>query len=175
MNLLYFAYGSNLSTPRLCARVASAECVAVATLARHALRFHKRGRDGSAKADACLTGDTRDRVLGVVFRIAARELSALDRCEGCGRGYDRHRVSLVLADGTAAEAFTYRATDIAPDLRPFTWYREHVLRGAREHRLDAAYVRAIEQVAVRDDPDRARHASELSVYRVSRPGGQALR
>ena len=63
--MLYFAYGSNLSSARMAARVPSARVVARAQLPGHALRFHKVGRDGSAKCDACtcppfataLTGD----------------------------------------------------------------------------------------------------------------------
>ena len=59
---------------------------------------------------------------------------------------------------------TYRATRIDPDLKPFAWYLAHVLAGAREHRLPADYIAAIECLAVVDDPDPLRHASELSIY-----------
>ena len=71
--LRYFAYGSNLSTPRLRGRVPSACKLGVATLAAHRLVFHKLGRDGSAKCDALYTGRQEDIVRGVVFEMPLRD------------------------------------------------------------------------------------------------------
>jgi hypothetical protein len=164
MKLLYFAYGSNMSTRRLRARIRSASFLSTALLPGHQMRFHKVGRDGSAKCDAYATGDADHRLIGVLFSIDAAERPVLDRHEGCGNGYERKRVVLELPDGSTAEAFTYYATRIAPDLKPFGWYREHVLRGAREQGLALEHIRTIEQVDVVDDPDRDRHNRELSIY-----------
>ena len=66
-SFLYFAYGSNLHPARLAARTPSCHALGRAVLARHVLRFHKRGRDGSAKCDAWFTGDPTDRLYGVVY------------------------------------------------------------------------------------------------------------
>ena len=98
--LFYFAYGSNMSTPRLLNRVVSARAVAVACLPAHALRFHKRGRDGSAKCDAFYTGQDHDELHGVVYRIAAAEKPCLDECEGLGNGYDVKTVTVRGKNGT---------------------------------------------------------------------------
>src|SRR5438128_1900656 len=49
--MLYFAYGSNMLTQRLKARVPSASPKTVAVLFDHGLRFHKRSQDGSGKCD----------------------------------------------------------------------------------------------------------------------------
>ena len=54
--LLYFAYGSNLHPTRLGDRAPSVELVGTAVLEGHALRFHKRGADGSGKCNALATG-----------------------------------------------------------------------------------------------------------------------
>ena len=164
MQLLYFAYGSNMSTQRLRARVGSATLLSTAVLSGHQIRFHKAGRDGSAKCDAFSTGDGNHQLFGVLFSIADTERTVLDRHEGYGNGYERKRVALDLPDGTTAEAFTYFATHIDPALKPFRWYREHVLRGAREHGLSAEYIRLIEDIEIIDDPQSARHDRELAIY-----------
>jgi gamma-glutamylcyclotransferase len=163
--LLYFAYGSNLSTPRLRARVPSARKLGTATLTLYRLEFHKVGRDGSAKCDALHTGDERDAVQGVVFELPAHEQPALDRAEGLGSGYEIRRVTVTLQDGRVLEAFTYCATVTDPALQPYDWYLEHVLKGALEHGLPADYVAALGKVAAYPDFDPLRRARELAIYR----------
>ena len=162
----YFAYGSNMSLRRLRARVASAVRLDNASLYGHRLRFHKRGRDGSAKCDAQQTGDPAHRVLGVVFEIAGAEKPDLDRYEGVGLGYVTQTVQLTLSNGDQLEAYTYIATLIDSALRPFAWYKEHVLRGALENHLDADYIQAIHHIAADIDPDPEREARELAIYRL---------
>lgn len=163
--LLYFAYGSNMSTPRLRRRIASARRVAVASLAGHALRFHKRGRDGTAKCDACHTGRARDVVHGVVFEIRATDKPRLDACEGLGHGYLEKTVTVTDRAGAQYRAFTYYATDIAAGLLPYRWYKQHVLRGACEHALPAAYIARIRRIPACADPVPGNHARELAIYR----------
>jgi len=163
--LHYFAYGSNMSLPRLAARIASAQPLGVARLAGHRLCFHKAGRDDSAKCDAYRTAGDEDRVLGVLFEIDAAERAVLDRYEGLGQGYDVHTVAVTLAGGRRLTAFTYRATHIDPALRPYLWYKAHVLHGALQHGLPDDYVAAIRAVTAVADPDAGRHQREMALYR----------
>lgn len=164
--LRYFAYGSNMSLPRLRARVPSAELVGVATLAGHALRFHKPGsRDGSGKCDALPTGQPHDRVLGALYWIDATELAQLDEVEGAGQGYERRTVTVVTAAEAWCEAQTYIATRTDAHLRPLDWYKEHVLRGARSLGLPAPYLAMIETTAADPDADGERRRRELAIYR----------
>lgn len=160
----YFAYGSNMSSPRLRARVADARFLCRAELPGYRLRFHKIGRDGSAKCDAESSGDATDRVWGVVYAIPTAQRGLLDAYEGLGRGYRAVDIRLRRENGVALTAFCYLATRIDPRLRPFDWYREHVLRGAREHGLPQPYCAAIAAVAIRPDRDVARRAGELALY-----------
>jgi gamma-glutamylcyclotransferase len=174
--MLYFSYGSNMSTPRLAARAPAARAVGVAKLQMHGLSFRKKGKDGSAKCDAVCTNDRMDVVYGVVFRISAAGKAELDRQEGLKNGYEEKVVRVVTRDGKALQAVTYYATRIEPGLKPYEWYKEHVLRGAREHGLPAEYIQAIASVEAVPDPDRRRHARELSIYRpVGNPGGKQVR
>ncbi|HHH39084.1 MAG TPA: gamma-glutamylcyclotransferase [Sedimenticola sp.] len=161
----YFSYGSNMSLRRLRARIPGARHFGVAHLEQHRLAFHKRSlRDGSAKCDAAWTGDPGDRVIGVLYRISDRERQRLDRFEGVGNGYEVARVRVVTAAGVLLEAVTYRATLVDPTLKPFHWYKEHVLRGALENRLPPVYIERLRGVESIADPDPARHRLEMAIY-----------
>jgi gamma-glutamylcyclotransferase len=160
----YFSYGSNMSSPRLLSRVPLAKFLCTAMLQGHRLQFHKKGRDGSAKCDAVYTASPHDCIMGVVFKISTSEKAILDRREGLGQGYEEKTVAVLGENGDIVEAVTYYATNIDSSLKPFHWYKEHVLRGAREHRLPSGYVAGIEKTAALADPDQARHAEELAIY-----------
>ena len=143
----YFAYGSNMSTARLRERAPSAKPLGTGRLVRHALRWHKRGRDGSGKCDAACTGCPGDEVWGVLFAIDCAEKPRLDAAEGLGIGYVEKDVQiLTAAGGVAARTYQAKPNHVEAALRPFRWYWQHVLSGAREHGLPVAYVAAIEQI-----------------------------
>jgi gamma-glutamylcyclotransferase (GGCT)/AIG2-like uncharacterized protein YtfP len=149
--MLYFAYGSNMSSERLRLRVPSATTVGTASLRGYELRFRKRGRDGSAKCDAAARPG--GEVHGVVYEIEPAGLEALDRFEP---GYDRVEVEIVDRNGRALRAYTYLAQSghVDDGLRPRLSYRAVVVAGAREHGLPEAYVAGIEAIVA--DPDLTR-------------------
>ncbi len=163
-SLLYFSYGSNMSTPRLMNRVHSAKSVSVARLEKHRLRFHKRSKKGSGKCDIEFTDDAEHFVYGVVYRLLTTEKQKLDAIEELGQGYNEKTVSLVGIHGELFDAVTYYATDIDSSLKPYHWYKEHVIRGAKEHRLPPEYIRTIEGVESLLGPDQKTHDKELSIY-----------
>lgn len=152
-------------TGRLRERVPSARALGVATLSGYELRFHKRGwKDGSGKCDVVGRDGDRAQVFGVAFRMTAGDKEGLDAAEGLGRGYGVRTVR-VEREGRRVAAFTYVADASAIDstLLPFTWYKELVLAGAREHGLPLEYVRQLEAVKAVADPDseRDRHARTI--------------
>ena len=151
-----------MSVKRLQARVPSASPVSVATLSGHNLIFHKKGKDGTAKCDAEATGDRTHAVIGLLFEIEDSAKYELDRIEG--DGYFEKTVAVETTDGEEVEAVTYCAARTDPLLKPFHWYKQHVLRGARENALPEAYIRLIEAVESVSDPDRERHSMELAIY-----------
>lgn len=162
--ILYFAYGSNMSSRRLQARVPSATLVSKASLRGHQLRFHKHSLDDhSAKCDAYRTGEPDHRVLGVLFEFDQSEQAYLDRCEG--EGYKVVRVEVETEDGDFVQALSYLAVLIKPGLKPYPWYKQHVLNGAREHALPAEYIAMIEAEPTQQDNDEARSQHEMALYR----------
>jgi gamma-glutamylcyclotransferase (GGCT)/AIG2-like uncharacterized protein YtfP len=165
---LYFAYGSNMSSKRLCAdnRAPSAIAVEPGYLVGHRLVFDKIGKDGSAKADCHYTGDTADIVEGGLFRIAEDDAHALDKAEGATDarpGYRRIEVAVSTGWGVVT-ARTYVAIEKSAVLLPYTWYLNHVLVGAKEFALSATYIARIEQQEAISDPDSTRAAREIAIY-----------
>ena len=162
--MIYFSYGSNMSFKRLNARISNITRLGVAMLSHHDLRFHKASeKDGSAKCDIFETSDPEHLVIGVVYEIDPLEKPILDKYEGLGCGYEIKQVSVEM-DGDLINAFAYYATHINQDLKPLHWYKEHVLRGARENELPDHYIRQIESIHSIDDHDVERHARELEIY-----------
>lgn len=161
--MLCFAYGSNMSRRRLQARVPSARFFTVAELPGHRLRFHKHAHDGSAKCDAEETGSLEDRVIGVIYEIADEEKPDLDGHEALGFGYEQKMVELETPWGHA-QAWMYYATRLTSTLKPYHWYKEHVLAGARENGLPADYIASIEVVESTEDLDTRRSQRELAIY-----------
>lgn len=164
--MYYFSYGSNMSKKRLQDRVPSAKLVGTCKLKSHTLKFHKASNDGSAKCDAEQTDNPDHIVYGVIFDIPDDDKHLLDRKEGLGMGYEEKNVSVEFQDGTIVNAFTYYATNIDPLSKPFDWYKEHVVRGARENNLPEDYIKDIQSTDAKKDTNEERYENELSIYRT---------
>lgn len=165
-SFLYFAYGSNMLTKRLNSRAPSAVPIAVGYVEGHRLSFDKVSRQlprSSGKCDMEHTGNVVDRVYGVVFRISDAEAIALDEVEGVGQGYKKAECDVVTGDGTY-RAKVYVATSKDSSLRPFHWYKEHVVRGALEHKLPTDYVAMLRAVESWPDPDEDRVRREQAIW-----------
>ncbi|GGK83292.1 hypothetical protein GCM10007941_37300 [Amphritea balenae] len=163
--LNYFAYGSNMSLARIRARVPGCVFKGRAVLARHQLRFHKKGRDGSAKCDAFYTGDNEHVIHGVLFSLTTGERIVLDSYEGLGKGYERKQI-LLQQDSLSFSAFLYYATAIDARLQPFNWYKQHVITGAEEAGLPSAYINYLCSISSVNDPDVRRTAEQLAIYQT---------
>jgi hypothetical protein len=162
-HVVYFAYGSNMSTARLIKRMPSCKPLGVATLLHHVLRFHKRSTDGSAKCNAFASSE--DEVIGVLFSFDPVERVKLDEVEGLGKGYKHQTVTVINDKGRRLKVLTYIATPghIDDSIKPYTWYKDHVLAGAHEHGLPPEYIAAhIDPVQATDDPDKKRELRERS-------------
>jgi len=158
--LFYLAYGSNLHRLRLADRVPSAKLVGTVALPGQRIAFHKLSTDGSGKADLLESGAEEDVAWGAVYQLAPHHVARLDRAEGLGNGYDRSRILVRLGE-TQCECFTYRAarSHIDDALRPYHWYKEFILAGARYLSLPESYIDSLAQVESIDDPLEDRAAS----------------
>jgi len=162
--VLYFAYGSNMSTQRIRARI-PARLVGTAKLTKHCLTFEKPARDGSGKCDVAYTGDANHVLWGVVYGISQQDLPILDTYESLGVGYDRKTITVTLNCGTPCATEIYIARDNNPNVLPFCWYKQHVQYGAEENNLPTDYIQnMIASVPVINDPDDKRRAKEIAIY-----------
>jgi hypothetical protein len=161
-SFLYFAYGSNMLTRRLTARTPSATPQGTAFVEWYRLTFDKKSTDGSGKCDIEATGNSADRVYGVLFSISTAEADALDEAEGLGRGYRKGDVQAVTPNGISP-AVTYFATEKDPARQPYHWYKDFVVAGAVEHGLPDVYIEGLKGVPSQPDPDAARRAKNEAV------------
>ena len=146
----YFAYGSNMCTARLAARVSVQHCLGPARLQDYALYCDKRGADNSGKFT--IAAASARQVQGVVFELADNARSILDRFEG--PGYHSQQVSLINSDNGTCEALTYIAHDDWRDsqLQPFDWYLAFTLAGALEHQLPRDHIEQLRRWPCQTDP-----------------------
>lgn len=137
---LYFAYGSNLASARLRARVPSAVARGVARAPGLAFRLDKRGADGSAKANVHRA--PRSETWGVVYELDPRHWPDLD---GCERGYARIAIE-VWREGEPLRALTYASARLT-DVPALEAYLRHIRDGAHEHGLPEAWRVRLELLA----------------------------
>ena len=156
--VVYFAYGSNMSTARLRERMPSCKPLSIATLPGHALHFHKRSADKSGKCNAFASGNDNS-VIGVLFSFDPAERAKLDKAEGVGIGYEHAMVTVINDKGRRRKVLTYLATPgyIDDSIKPYSWYKDFVLAGGREHGLPPEYIAEyIQSVEAIEDANKTR-------------------
>ena len=148
MEAWYFAYGSNLSSSQLVARIGSAaggagQSPRLVRLADYRLVFQHPKLERPAYANIIPGGDG---VLGVVYRFTQADFQSLDRYE---TGYERRTIIVQAADGEElpAEAYLMRTDDGAKFGRPDAAYLQRILDGAKQHGLPDDYLASIVQIA----------------------------
>ena len=82
---------------------------------------------------------------------------ALDHFEGKGNGYLDDQLTVEL-HGKEYSTFTYfaQASHIADGLKPYHWYKNLVVLGAKHLQFPDLYVRSIELIESVEDPDETR-------------------
>jgi hypothetical protein len=143
-------------------RLGPCETVGMASLRGYALRFHKRGGDGSGKCDAFHTGEYTDALFGVVYSLSLSQQEMLDEFEG--PGYISRDVSVrTRAGATTAYTYVAREEHVEDGLQPFSWYKSIVVTGARVHALPTPYIERLATVGSTSDPDVERHAHHQAI------------
>ena len=157
--VLYLAYGSNLHPERLTARVGRPLAARTVRVDGWAIHFHKRSRDGSAKCD--IVPHPEQHIYGVVYALTLAAKRRLDHIEGVGFGYSVTQIHVPELGNLS----TYRAQDhaIDGDLRPYSWYHQLVLSGARHHGFPTHYLDGLRDVKTVEDPDPVRHDQQLRI------------
>ena len=160
MTQLYLAYGSNLHPIRLIERVPSARLIGTTRLDRYQVVFNKQSSDGSSKCNVMYTSDDKHAAYAAVYEMKAREKLVLDAIEGLGKGYDEHKLQ-VLVNGDTLTVFTYISAGVhlIIGLAPYDWYHALVIAGATHHKFPTRYVNALRAVPTQPDMDLERRAT----------------
>ena len=142
---------------RLLERVPSANLLGVIELSQHCLVFQKRGRDGSSKCNLVRTGVKSDAVHGAIYQMDSAHKHALDCFEDNGNGYHESQL-IVELHGKVHSCFTYFAqpSHIEIGLKPYHWYKNLVVLGAKHLQFPDGYVQSIEMIESVEDPDETR-------------------
>jgi len=150
----YFAYGSNMLTTRLSARVDSVSNPRRYALSSYKLCFNKRSADGSAKCNIMRSDKPGDVVHGVIFDIDEEQIPNLDQYEGVGYGYTKKQFRLCI-DRIEHDVLAYiaDANYIDDTLVLYKWYLDLIVAGAEEHGLPRDYASAICNVQFKTDPE----------------------
>lgn len=151
----YLAYGSNMLTQRLVARVPSASNPTCVALPGYQLRFNKRSEDCSGKCNIVKTDIASDVVHGVLYDVDRAQLPLLDAAEGCGHGYYREDKLPFPAPGNESQIATVYIAEpnsIDDALVPYRWYWDLVMAGAQQHQLPQDYIAGIRAVPYTSDP-----------------------
>jgi gamma-glutamylcyclotransferase (GGCT)/AIG2-like uncharacterized protein YtfP len=129
---LNFAYGSNMSRALMRPRCPSAREIGVAIL--DGFRFIV-----TADGYASVVRAPGERVHGLLWRLAPRDLAALNAYEGLDHGLYRAVTLPVRSGATRASALVYVARSRVPGV-PRPGYLDCVLAAARDIDLPAGYV-----------------------------------
>jgi gamma-glutamylcyclotransferase (GGCT)/AIG2-like uncharacterized protein YtfP len=133
--ILYFAYGSNMSRNLMRARCPGAQALGTGVLAGWHFMI-------TADRYASIVPRPGRAVHGVLWRIGAREMSALNAYESVDSGLYRRRRVMVRCGRRSYAALLYVARPRGPG-RPRPAYLDVVVAAAREWRLPDDYIRSV--------------------------------
>lgn len=148
--MLYFGYGSNLSSERMRGpdRCPGARFAGIAVLRGYRLAFDKPALKRWGGNAANIRPEAGAETWGALWEVedGSDDLRRLDAGE---RGYARVAVE-VECEGEPVPAQAYLAPPGREEPPPAA-YLEVLLRGAREHGLPAAYTRQLALLRTRED------------------------
>jgi gamma-glutamylcyclotransferase (GGCT)/AIG2-like uncharacterized protein YtfP len=132
---LHFAYGSNMSRALMQARCPRAEAIGTATLSGWRFLINPEGFGSIAPHPG-------ERVYGVLWRLSARDLAAVNAYESVDSGLYVRRQLSVRCGAMQATALVYIARRRGEGL-PRPGYIPLVVDAAREWQLPEAYIHAL--------------------------------
>lgn len=158
----YFAYGEKMFSAQLYEIVPNAQCLGVVKIMGYKLSFHNRGaQDPSGKCNIVPVTDPNCEVYGVLYEIPASERYLLDKDQSLGLGtqevtikvFPNNKDGLISPKGVYASTYIAHKDNIFEDLVPYSWYKELIVSGAKEHQLPADYIHRLEQFSSTPDPN----------------------
>jgi cation transport regulator ChaC len=142
----YFAYGSNMDEKRLRERIGEFERGKIAYLKGYHLVFDKCA-DSPKVGYANIISDKEKEVIGVLYKLTDKQLLILDDYEGVlSNQYKRDSVNVRDEKKQSIKAITYIATDCGSVLKPYRWYLDYLIRGAKQHNFPEEYQKMLQDL-----------------------------
>jgi gamma-glutamylcyclotransferase (GGCT)/AIG2-like uncharacterized protein YtfP len=135
--MLHFAYGSNMERVAMRRRCPGAMAVATARLDNWRFIVTRDGYASIVPASGAV-------VHGVLWRLTARDLAAVNAYESLDSGLYRRRMLPVTQNGRRLQALVYVGRE-AREGRPQPGYQEGIIAAARDWKLPEDYVRMLER------------------------------
>jgi gamma-glutamylcyclotransferase (GGCT)/AIG2-like uncharacterized protein YtfP len=142
--MLYFAYGSNMDPAQIQQRCPGVQKVGIGVLRGYALCFPRLSDRRGCGVASVLPVEGQE-VWGVVYRLTAADLAALDALEGyradgpaTDNRYNRVAIAVEI-DGVPTDVETYIAVSQENPPPPNAHYLQQIGDGARHHGLPEAY------------------------------------
>jgi hypothetical protein len=132
---LHFAYGSNMSRPLMRVRCRDAQALGIATLAGWRFVINREGYGSIAPRAGGL-------VYGVLWRLSARDLAAINAYESVSTGFYLRRRLAVRLGARQVAALTY-ITRLGGEGRTRPGYIDLVVQAARDWELPESYIRSL--------------------------------
>lgn len=139
--MVVFSYGSNMSIKRIKERIPNVSKIGIGKIKGYTITFFKKSKDGSGKA-TIIKAKEDSEVWGVLFSISEKDKKKLDKIEGLGYGYNITNLDVYNENDEIIKAYAYIAEEnyINENLKPFDWYFNYVLNGAKENNLPFEYI-----------------------------------
>lgn len=157
IEVIYFAYGSNMSSAQMQNRCPTSITIGTACLEGTGLVFPRLSKRRKC-AVAGIEESTGAEVWGVLWQMSAQDRTALDRSEDYRQerqnymnSYNPIDIAVICGDGAPVSRFTYEAVrqkDFSG--KPSRDYLAAIIKGAREHRLPTHYIVRLEQIGCQD-------------------------
>ncbi|XP_062871065.1 gamma-glutamylcyclotransferase a [Trichomycterus rosablanca] len=143
---MYFAFGSNLLKERLQLQNPSAVFYCVGKLKGYVLKFGLWGENVTSRWNggvATIEECPDDDVWGVVWKMANKDITTLDKQEGVDKGvYSPMEVTVDTESGPLL-CRTYKMNNVKPCL-PSPQYKQVVCLGAQQNGLPEEYVKKLQ-------------------------------
>lgn len=173
----YFAYDDKMFSPILRSILPEVRFIGVGQVKGYNLFFHNRDQvDHSGKCNLIKSNDASHTTYGVVYEVLPRERHLLDKAQKLGYGNQEITVKVLPVENEVSTliepfyAFTYVAHKerVFSGLEPFTWYKELVIEGAKEHCLPEVYIKGLEDIEAASDPNvtRAKQYQQFLAQKV---------
>ncbi|MDB9743928.1 gamma-glutamylcyclotransferase [Fibrobacterales bacterium] len=102
--------------------------------------------------------------MGALFEMDRCEKPTLDKAEELGFGYDEKIVTVTNEAGESHQAIMYYALNIVSGLKPYFWYLNHVIVGAKQIDVPQSYLDILEKTEYLKDSSSSRRNKEQSIY-----------